>query len=117
MAIFFFPLGMSPEERYEVVRHRIEADDVFVLYTDGIVEQGGSSGEMLGFDGWERRLRSIRPERTLDEALPELTALDEAGNGEEPDDDRTLLLVRWADVTPSCDTEEERRKRDERRAG
>ncbi len=112
-----FPLGMSPEERYEVVRHRIDDGDIFVLYTDGIIEQGADSGAMLGFDGWERRLRSIRPGRKLEEALAELSVLDTAADKENPDDDRTLLLIRWEGLPAACDTEEERRERDERRAG
>lgn len=112
-----YPLGMSPEERYEVVRHRIDDGDIFVLYTDGIIEQGGSSGDMLGFDGWERRLRSIRPESRLEEALAELRAMEEADDGANAEDDRTLLLIRWGDVVAGCGTEEEGRKRDERRAG
>ncbi|PRX72147.1 serine phosphatase RsbU (regulator of sigma subunit) [Cohnella sp. SGD-V74] len=112
-----YPLGMSPEERYEVVRHRIDDGDIFVLYTDGIIEQGGSSGEMLGFDGWERRLRSIRPESRLEEALAELRGMEEADDGENAEDDRTLLLIRWGDAVAECGAEDEGRKRDERRAG
>ncbi|CAM4164367.1 serine/threonine-protein phosphatase [Paenibacillus alkaliterrae] len=94
-----FPLGISQDEQYEGTHHTLATGDLFVLYTDGIIESGHASGSMLGFERWEHELRLLQPDRDLQDQLTELLSrirVLEEGVGDA--DDRTLLLMKWNDM-------------------
>lgn len=74
---------------------RLAAGDVVVLYTDGLVEARNEAGEEFGYD----RLAAVVEEHQdagadalRDRLLAELHTW--TGSGE-PDDDTTLLVLRW----------------------
>ncbi|MEQ9501680.1 MAG: PP2C family protein-serine/threonine phosphatase [Deltaproteobacteria bacterium] len=49
------PLGASHDASYREVRVSLETDDMFIFYTDGLIEREGPSGEQFG----HRRLQSV----------------------------------------------------------
>ncbi|GGG05639.1 PP2C family protein-serine/threonine phosphatase [Paenibacillus abyssi] len=90
-----YPLGMVWDERYQGTLHTLAPGDIFVLYTDGIIESRHASGSMLGFEWWEQQLRQLSPGRELNEQVSEIIGSLEALGQEGPDDDRTLVLLKW----------------------
>lgn len=93
------PMGMDPEAVYLPEVLELGPGDGLVLYTDGIVEADGSGGEMLGFDGWrqvlERYASAGGREGDADPGLANLLAQLPRMNEAEPQDDRTVVLIRW----------------------
>jgi serine phosphatase RsbU (regulator of sigma subunit) len=90
------PLGLMPGMRYEQKEMVLEADEIVLLYSDGLVDAHGPKGEKFGFS----RLRAIvaehDEERSLGEKrLAELHSF--VGEGWEQEDDITLLTLRRQD--------------------
>lgn len=73
----------------------LEPGDVFVLYTDGVVESRNAEGEEFGY---ERLLRAVEEHRHEDADRIHASILRELrqfiGTGEY-DDDMTLLVLKW----------------------
>jgi hypothetical protein len=44
------PLGLVPDERYELVRGRLAPEERFVLLSDGVLEARSDAGELYGFE-------------------------------------------------------------------
>jgi phosphoserine phosphatase RsbU/P len=53
------PLGMIPGTAYRQTAVQLEADDLLLLYTDGINEATNDEGEQLGLDGLLEMARSL----------------------------------------------------------
>lgn len=90
------PLGMFPNERYTGHSYPLEAGDLLILYTDGIIESSLNDETASGFDWWESQLRQLEQSGQLQELLSTLL-----GNlplptpvHESMADDQTLLLLR-----------------------
>ena len=88
-------LGLLPEARYSQGVVRLEAGDLLVLFSDGIVEAANSRDEQFGED---RLMAAIAtqmegtPENVRDRVLSDV----EQFTGQAaPDDDRTLLVIRY----------------------
>ena len=73
----------------------LEPGDVFVLYTDGVVESRAESGEEYGYD----RLLALLEEHRHEDAdaihAAVLRDLRQFMAGEEYDDDMTLVVLKW----------------------
>jgi serine phosphatase RsbU (regulator of sigma subunit) len=78
-------------------RTRLDHGDVLAMYTDGLSELAGPSGEMLGVDGLGEELSSVvvaKGSRGVEAIGAALAArLDAFREGELPADDRTFLLA------------------------
>ena len=76
-------------------RVRLQPGDVFVLYTDGVVESRNGQGEEYGYDRLLEALRRHRHEEAdvLHEAL--LGDLHRFIGHETYDDDMTLVVLKW----------------------
>jgi HAMP domain-containing protein len=88
------PLGVGLPTRFETIRSPLAAGDLWVFYSDGIVEALGPDGEPFGFERLERvlaRCGGRGAAETRDEILAEWRTV--AGR-DEPEDDRTLLVLR-----------------------
>jgi steroid delta-isomerase-like uncharacterized protein len=87
------PLGLMPAMSYEEKETLLQAGEVTLLYSDGLVEAHDPKGEMFGFP----RLRVLIAEHDGDSALgnflmEELYSF--VGEGWEQEDDITLLTLR-----------------------
>lgn len=95
------PLGMYPGESYIGHNYPLEANDLLILYTDGMIEGSLNDEEASGFDWWEEQLRQLEHGGRLEEHSNQLEQLlgTLLGNLPVPDqegmaDDQTLLLLR-----------------------
>src|SRR5215207_1412544 len=87
------PLGLMPGMSYEEKQTVLDAGEVALFYSDGLVEAHDPKGEMFGFP----RLRTLISEHGEDLSLGDLL-LEElhffVGEGWEQEDDITLLTLR-----------------------
>jgi len=87
------PLGLMPDMSYEENELVLDAGEVALFYSDGLVEAHDPKGEMFGFP----RLRTLISEHGEDLSLGDLL-LEElhffVGEGWEQEDDITLLTLR-----------------------
>ncbi len=87
------PLGIHPDDIYEECLLKLDTGDRVLFITDGIYEAENPSGEMLGIDGFSRRLPEIWQEGI--EAVPEnaLSVVAVFSQGSAAQDDKTLLAL------------------------
>jgi serine phosphatase RsbU (regulator of sigma subunit)/predicted ester cyclase len=87
------PLGLMPDMSYEEKEIELDAGEVALFYSDGLVEAHNPQGEMFGFP----RLRELVAEHAAEERslgnylLEELYSF--VGEGWEQEDDITLLTL------------------------
>jgi phosphoserine phosphatase RsbU/P len=88
-------LGIDPDAVYSPLQVTLGAGSMLVLYTDGVTETTNESRELFG----EGRLsdavtdaRSAAPAAFVSHIF---SAVERFGGGAPPDDDRTLLVVRY----------------------
>lgn len=85
-------LGLLPSPEFHSRRYEIHSGDLFLIFTDGLVETMNSDGEEFGWD----RLRAVveknrtRSLRGISEAI-----FEEGARWGNVVDDRTLLLIRF----------------------
>jgi serine phosphatase RsbU (regulator of sigma subunit) len=86
-------LGLMPGMGYEEKEITLEAGDIALLYSDGLVEAHDPKGEMFGFP----RLRALVAEHAAEEHSLQEALLEElysfVGEGWEQEDDITLLTL------------------------
>jgi serine phosphatase RsbU (regulator of sigma subunit) len=87
------PLGLMPGMSYEEKEIVLNAEDIALFYSDGLVEAHDPKGEMFGFP----RLRALvadhgKEHSLVDSLLEELYSF--VGEGREQEDDITLLTLR-----------------------
>ena len=87
-------LGPTANATYSRGYRRIEPGDALVLYTDGMVEAHNEEGEEYGAGRLTRAFLEMR-ERPCDEIARELIKkVNEWSGGEEPEDDRTVVVLK-----------------------
>jgi serine phosphatase RsbU (regulator of sigma subunit) len=87
------PLGIMPGMNYEEKETILEAGEVTLLYSDGLVEAHDPKGEMFGFPRLRALVAKYGEERSLgDFLLEELYSF--VGEGWEQEDDITLLTLK-----------------------
>jgi serine phosphatase RsbU (regulator of sigma subunit) len=87
------PLGLMPGMGYEEKETSLEAGEVALFYSDGLVEAHDPKGEMFGFPRLRGLVAEYGEERSLgDLLLQELYSF--VGEGWEQEDDITLLTIR-----------------------
>jgi len=91
-------LGYFPEAKYSAMEVAFGEGDLLALYTDGISEMMNASEEQFG----EERLKAFLDENAdlpaaglVDSLLQRLSLWSGRATGEEPDDDVTLLAIRY----------------------
>lgn len=76
-------------------RIRLQPGDVFVLYTDGVVESRNAAGEEYGYDRLLRALKEYRHEDASDLHAALLNDLQSFLGHDAYDDDMTLVVLKW----------------------
>lgn len=80
------PLGIDSQIRYQDYELLLAPGSVLYAFTDGVVEAGASSGQLLGFDRLEQ---DIRTGASSDDLIASATRLG-------PVDDMTIVELRYA---------------------
>jgi sigma-B regulation protein RsbU (phosphoserine phosphatase) len=86
------PVGLIEGTDYRQTMIQLEPDDILVLYTDGITEAEGDSGEMLGRDQLMEWARSAPIDGPAAVGQSLLSRLDEFREGN-PVDDETIIAI------------------------
>ncbi|TGJ99159.1 GAF domain-containing protein [Leptospira semungkisensis] len=91
------PLGVIPTAKYKGGNFRVKPGDIFVLYTDGAVEEKDSQGNEFGLERMieEIQLRRHLPAKKIVEEL--YHTVRDFSAGKEPFDDFTVLLLKYND--------------------
>ncbi len=76
-------------------RIRLRPGDVFVLYTDGVVESRNEAGEEYGYERFLEVLAANRHEDAIDLHTTLLKDLHQFMGNKEYDDDMTLVILKW----------------------
>jgi serine phosphatase RsbU (regulator of sigma subunit)/pSer/pThr/pTyr-binding forkhead associated (FHA) protein len=90
-----FPIGVFADTVFTATRLTLEPDDTLALFTDGVTEAVNAGGEEYGMERLVALLRDLADAALGDIQTSILAAIREFSGGQEPDDDRTLLLVRY----------------------
>jgi len=88
------PLGMFCDEQFTTSEIRCRSGDTIILYTDGITEAVGASGEEYGVQRLAESVRTnnaLSPEGIIAACLSDLSTFRSAGR---PADDVTVMAIR-----------------------
>jgi sigma-B regulation protein RsbU (phosphoserine phosphatase) len=88
------PLGLIPGTTYSQTAVRLEADDMLILYTDGITEAMDSSGNQLGHEGLVELARGLATESLAEVSRALISGAQAYRGGGPRRDDETLVVLR-----------------------
>ena len=86
------PLGLLPDREYDEVVFQARADDLFVLFSDGVSDHVSLDGEEYGRSGLAgvvRRCCNCTPKRIVEEVFADLDKFNT-----DRFDDQTLIVMR-----------------------
>jgi serine phosphatase RsbU (regulator of sigma subunit) len=100
LALPSFPLGLFPARTFPSRHERFAAGERLVFYSDGFIEGTDAADEPFGFERFEAVLRAhaAGPAAELRDALLAAVAAHTADRPAE--DDRTLLVLTFEEVSP-----------------
>jgi serine phosphatase RsbU (regulator of sigma subunit) len=93
-----FPVGLVEESQYDAKRVQLQADDVLVAFTDGIVEATNTQKELFGLDRLHEVVATCARESIETIMRTILDAVAEFSRGAGQADDLTLLIVRYRQI-------------------
>ena len=88
-------LGMLPAAVYRQGSVRFDPGDILVVYSDGIIETANAAGEQFGEERLLEAVAFCRNQAAGSIRNQILASLDLFSRGGEPEDDRTLLVIRF----------------------
>jgi sigma-B regulation protein RsbU (phosphoserine phosphatase) len=88
-------MGSLENMKYKPFEVQLEHGDIFCIYTDGITEGINKAGEQFGNDRLQETLNQAGTEDVTAIVKHLKAAVDEFTAGTEPDDDRTILVLKW----------------------
>jgi serine phosphatase RsbU (regulator of sigma subunit) len=95
------PLGLADAFAYAVARCQLQPGDTVCVLTDGVTEAGDPGGRLYGRPRLETTLRGLPPGIDVEEVSRIIrTDVARFAGGAEPEDDITMLVIRWAGATP-----------------
>lgn len=89
------PLGFDSSTSYQQFSLKMEEGDLFVLYTDALTEARNREDQLLGEAGLLKLVQSIPTTNVRDLSQQILAGLQEYSGDQPPDDDVTLLVLRY----------------------
>lgn len=100
-----YPLGVREKARFNEVTVPLQAQDVLVYYTDGIIEAHTPEGEEFGFERLEDLIvkNSHLDASSLQQLI--LKAYEDWVRGQDPEDDMTLVVVKARSSKPEKEPE------------
>jgi len=88
------PLGLFDDAEYEEFSFRTRPGDMFVFFSDGILDASNKAGEMFGRKGVERVIAAC-PEQTPECVVGSLfQAVEEFSEGQNAFDDQTVVAIK-----------------------
>ena len=88
------PLGLFDDAEYEEFSFRTKPGDMFVFFSDGILDASNKAGEMFGRKGVERVIAAC-PEQTPECVVSSLfQAVEEHSEGQNAFDDQTVVAIK-----------------------
>ena len=88
------PLGLFDDAEYEEFSFRTRPGDMFVFFSDGILDASNKAGEMFGRKGVERVIAAC-PEQTPECVVASLfQAVEEFSEGQNAFDDQTVVAIK-----------------------
>ena len=88
------PLGLFDDAEYEEFNFRTKPGDMFVFFSDGILDASNKAGEMFGRKGVERVIAAC-PEQTPECVVSSLfQAVEEHSEGQNAFDDQTVVAIK-----------------------
>ncbi len=92
------PLGLFPESRYQEIELQLQAGDVLVLYSDGVIESRNDSWEDFGLKRFADVVRANH-EKSAEEIVKAVTSsLAHFIGRMRPQDDRTMIVAKMGEV-------------------
>ncbi len=88
------PLGLIPGTTYSQTGVRLEADDMLILYTDGITEAMDSSGKQLGHQGLVELARGLATESPAEVTRALISGAQAFRHGAPRRDDESVVILR-----------------------
>jgi sigma-B regulation protein RsbU (phosphoserine phosphatase) len=88
------PLGLIPGTTYSQTAVRLEADDMLILYTDGITEAMDPSGKQLGHRGLVELARGLATESPAEVIRALMLGAQAFRHGAPRRDDESLVVLR-----------------------
>jgi serine phosphatase RsbU (regulator of sigma subunit) len=88
-------LGQDAAARFPHERVPLAAGDKLVLYTDGLVEAGPSSGKVYGSRRLHSELERLAHEKADGVAPRLLEAIHQFAGNADPSDDMTIVVIEW----------------------
>lgn len=94
-----YPLGLSQRMAYDAKTVTLAPGAVMVIMTDGVVEAQNPDGEFFGFERVEALLKDAPTDITGQQLVERMmAAVREHLQGEEPQDDLTILVIRSLEI-------------------
>jgi serine phosphatase RsbU (regulator of sigma subunit) len=91
------PLAVGLPQDFRSVSTEVAAGDLFVLYSDGVIEAQAPSGEVFGFERFENVLKTCAGKTAAETRDCVLDAWRSFTGTNCPEDDRTLLVLKVLD--------------------
>lgn len=92
-------LGISEEYNWQLSKVQIQTDDVIVLYTDGITEACNDEGDFMDFEKFKECIQQLSNNNSQEIIHEILNRTQKFLNGQPPQDDITLLVLKHANMT------------------
>ena len=88
------PLGLLPETSYDSLTYNAQPGDVFVLFSDGLIDAANRDGELFGRSGIERVVAQscALPAQGIADAV--FNAAADHAAGVDPYDDQTIVVLK-----------------------
>ena len=93
------PLGLFDEAEYDEFTFKAKPGDLFVLFSDGILDARNTAGDLFGRKGVERVVQKCM-NSSADEVVQTIfQAVEQHSAGVEPFDDQTVVALRVKSVS------------------
>jgi hypothetical protein len=94
-----YPLGVSQRMSYTSKVVTLAPGAMLLMMSDGVVEAQNSAGEFYGFERLEVLLNSLSPDSSAQDVVDRImAAVREYLEGEEPQDDLTILAIQSMEI-------------------
>ena len=93
------PLGLFEEADYDEFTFQAKPGDLFVFFSDGILDATGSKGELFGREGVEAIIAASGQKSAAEIVKAITTAVEEYSSPGDAFDDETILVLKVKEST------------------